>query len=543
MGSGASAQAEPKFATGPQPTEFAVASISHAEPWSPPPDFGTFDRLHFHLLDGSDLPNEDTAFGESDPFVKVTPVLGAVPSPLTETESYPAKIHVFKSKVKTNTANPCWNRLGTLLYPRGEGATTGFQVVLADKDGGFLRGGADDVLLDHTFDVPGEHGAWHEASVAVKGGGGKGTLRFRYRTSAAEDKIVSRAEMDAFAFEERVLELTKSTPTAGGGAPKAVLQYRVSPGRNKALLWLHGRCDAFMHPHVGKVFEAAGFDIFVLNTRNSGACVKRGHLESGNPYLMSHPGPGANFDEFSDDEIAQALAIIHAPEGAGGKSKYRQTLGYAHSTGGIVLINHLIEKGDEGFDGFVFNSPFLDWGMGGLAETLLESAAIPVLKGLCDLGAKASDDTLPKARVGLPNAWALKLRSQIEYDPSTRPVYGVPVTLGFAMACNKCFAKFEKRGKDAAAPPVTMKPFLCITSRQDDVLDATDTLGRIDWLGPRRTEVEIPEGGHDVTLSTEPEIVESVLGYLRTWLASQGFSAAAAAAAGKAPGPPTVSGN
>jgi alpha-beta hydrolase superfamily lysophospholipase len=69
-----------------------------------------------------------------------------------------------------------------------------------------------------------------------------------------------------------------------------------------------------------------------------------------------------------NDQVAQALQLIQqqtkdsGAEGEGSSTPYYKTLlGYAHSTGGPVLLNYLMEHGDAAFDGFIFNSPFLDW--------------------------------------------------------------------------------------------------------------------------------------------------------------------------------------
>ena len=41
--------------------------------------------------------------------------------------------------------------------------------------------------------------------------------------------------------------------------------------------------------------------------------------------------------------------------------KYDKVVGYGHSTGGAILINYLMKMGDDSFNGFIFNAPFLDW--------------------------------------------------------------------------------------------------------------------------------------------------------------------------------------
>ena len=51
-------------------------------------------------------------------------------------------------------------------------------------------------------------------------------------------------------------------------------------------------------------------------------------------------------------------------------------LGYGHSTGAPVILDYIMANGDGAFAGFIFNSPFLDWGRvgGWLNKRILQHA-------------------------------------------------------------------------------------------------------------------------------------------------------------------------
>lgn len=81
-------------------------------------------------------------------------------------------------------------------------------------------------------------------------------------------------------------------------------------------------------------------------------------------------------------------------------------------------------------------------------------------------------------------SWASKLFSQYYFDFGSRPLYKVPVTIGFAKSVTKVHKELMKWKQQKKH--VTLKPILCITSNDDDILTASETLTRIDAIGPSR---------------------------------------------------------
>lgn len=241
-----------------------------------------------------------------------------------------------------------------------------------------------------------------------------------------------------------------------------------------------------------------------------------------------------DFGEYHDD-VAQAVAFIRS------RGMYDQLLGYAHSTGAPVLLDYLMAHGDSDFSGFIFNSPFLDWGWvgGWLNKKILVhlpawSTALRAFTDDSEIlsggGASAWALQAPLARVALhalartsrPDAAHSQMWSQYGFDPACRPVYRVPLTIGYCRAINKVHAKLRRRS--AAGVPTTLKPFVVLTSKGDDVLNGDETMVHAHSIGPSRTLIELTYARHDVFCSDEADVVDSALRHLHSWLSSQGFA-------------------
>jgi hypothetical protein len=215
--------------------------------------------------------------------------------------------------------------------------------------------------------------------------------------------------------------------------------------------------------------------------------------------------------------------------------KYGKVLGYAHSTGGPVLINYLMKRGDADFDGFMFNSPFLDWSADAvgseLEEFVIEHLDIATSANLMQNDSKLGKTETPEELKETPlkylneeivlNAWSSKLWSQYYFDFRCRPLYSVPMTPGFAKGINTVHNTLLKMQKDKKF--VTLKPMVCITSRADDTLTASETLTRIDIVGPARYEIELHYNAHDVFLSEDEDDVRMAVEMARVWMDSKGF--------------------
>ncbi len=352
-------------------------------------------------------------------------------------------------------------------------------------------------------------------------------LEFSLMITDASDRIVSPKDMEAiydrqenggYKYSQQIF-LDDTEEVVGDN--HAVLESWKHSESNKAVLWVLGRNDCFMHPHVARaLFWSHGYDLYVLNYKMNGLCRKCGFIRD--PHFNSHNHSG-NFNTYIPD-IEQSLKEIHSQE-------YEVVLGYAHSTGGPVLLNYLIENGDEHFDGFLFNSPFLDWGFvgGDLVELVLENASVLSAMGAMDTETKIGVATTPEGTTPLMylgqeivlSDWSARLWSLYYFVWTARPLYKVPMTVGFANGVTDVHRKMKDlRTKNR---PITAKPFLCITSRGDDVLKAPETLGRADWIGPCRWEIELNDNGHDVFLSYDASDTNMAIQMCRTWMKNRNF--------------------
>jgi alpha-beta hydrolase superfamily lysophospholipase len=282
-----------------------------------------------------------------------------------------------------------------------------------------------------------------------------------------------------------------------------------------------------MHPHVaGKLFWDHGYDLYVLNYKQTGRCHKRGWVT--NPYFNSHNKHG-NFDVYNSD-IMKSLEIVNASR------EYETLLGYGHSTGAPVLVNYIMEYGDAAFDGFIFNSPFLDWGFvgGDMVEFALkrtsffQKLSVGYMSNNTMLGIVATPDALKDTPIRyldhdvVLSDWSARMWSLYYFDWTCRPLYSVPMTAGFAKGVTAVHSKLEKwhlKNKRV----VTSKPFFVITSRGDDVLKSPETLSRADWIGSNRCEVELDNNGHDVFLGQDKEDVDMAVDMVAVWMKNKKF--------------------
>ncbi len=119
-------------------------------------------------------------------------------------------------------------------------------------------------------------------------------------------------------------------------------------------------------------------------------------------------------------------------------SGYDRVLGYIHSTGGPVFLNYIMKNGDDFFDAFIFNSPFLDWGSAAVGGDMFEFALenlhcvtslTPMTNDFELQSYKTPEGNKPATYLNreiVLNAWSAKLWTQFFFDFRCRPLYSVP---------------------------------------------------------------------------------------------------------------------
>lgn len=124
------------------------------------------------------------------------------------------------------------------------------------------------------------------------------------------------------------------------------------------------------------------------------------------------------------------------------------------------------------FSRHLYPARFLEWGwVGGfIFKSALKNITLVDLIGMSNDSPLTPEKT-PKQLKDSPikylgqevviSAWHAKLWSLYHFDPEVRPLYHVPVTVGFAKAVVKTHNRFKALNENHRA--VTSKPFLLIT--------------------------------------------------------------------------------
>lgn len=165
-----------------------------------------------------------------------------------------------------------------------------------------------------------------------------------------------------------------------------------------------------------------------------------------------------------------------------------------------------------------------------MIEFVLENTGFLERFGGMDKDAKVGVATTPEGERPLVyldqevvmSDWSARLWSLYYFDWRIRPLYKVPMTVGFAQGVTAVHRKMEAMHE--AKRPITVKPFLCITSRGDDVLKAPETLSRADWIGPGRWEIELNDNGHDIFLSYDKSDTDMAISMCLTWMKNRKFA-------------------
>ncbi|CAJ1935005.1 unnamed protein product [Cylindrotheca closterium] len=343
--------------------------------------------------------------------------------------------------------------------------------------------------------------------------------------SDCAERTVSQEDVANFLQSTDTVEYSEAVIDADKDADKAVLQiWKHKEPAKKAVLWHLGRNDCFMHPHVANpLFIDNGYDIYVLNYSANGLCNRFGFVDD--PNLRSHN----NIKDFNLylSQIEKSIEMMK--DG----TSYDKVIGYAHSTGGPVLINYLLERGDDAFDGFIFNAPFLEWGsMNFGGSQLIEDMTLFLLNNHPDPDKKWGTASTPEELKETPvvykdtevvvSAWSAKLWSSFFFDWRSRPLHNVATTTGFAGGVSKVHKKLVKRAKKHHY--ATLKPLIVLSSRGDDVLQSNETLTFVDGVGPARVEIELGYNSHDVFLSSEVDGVGMAVNFIKSWMDAKGFA-------------------
>ncbi|TYC99366.1 alpha/beta hydrolase [Arthrobacter echini] len=278
-------------------------------------------------------------------------------------------------------------------------------------------------------------------------------------------------------------------------------------GRVRAVLYLHGFSDYFLHAELARALHEQGWAFFALDLHKYGRSLRPGQT----------PGFATSLEDYDADLEAALRAIRQRLDERAAVPVTVDLVLMAHSMGGLIatLWAH---RNPGRIAALVLNSPWLDL----QGSALLRTAA----QGILDTVSRRR----PKARIPLPEL-GFYFRNisdsrdgEWPIDPAWRPEAGFPVRVGWLRAV--------LAGHAVLADGVSIAvPVLVVCSRAstisatwseamrytDSILDVTPMVHRAAELGDDVTLRRLPGALHDVFLS-EPAVrregTAAVLGWL-----------------------------
>ncbi|MUK01142.1 alpha/beta fold hydrolase [Vibrio cholerae] len=288
---------------------------------------------------------------------------------------------------------------------------------------------------------------------------------------------------------------------------------REVPGRLRAILYVHGFSDYFLHRELAGSLHARGWAFFALDLHKHGRSLLPGQT----------PGFTTSLDEYDEDLDAAIAAIEERLDVAPGSGAVDLVL-MAHSTGGLTCALWAA-RNHERIAALILDSPWLDT----LGSALLRSAA----HGILDTVSRRR----PKARLRLPE-FGFYFRSisdtrdgEWTIDPAWRPEAGFPIRAGWLAAVLAGHAALA-RGVSIDVPVLVLCSAASTLSttwndamlETDSVLDVTAMVRRAAELGPDVTIRRFAGALHDVFLSRR-DVRTHAVDVVAHWLEANGVRA------------------
>ncbi len=258
---------------------------------------------------------------------------------------------------------------------------------------------------------------------------------------------------------------------------------------DKAVLYVHGYNDYFFQSQLGDSVTANGYNFYAVDLRKYGRSI----LEHQDPFFCK------NLKEYYAD-VDTSLGIIRSE---GNKEIYL----LAHSTGGLITSLYLHDHAlPLPVKGLILNSPFLDMNM----SWLLEKIGIPLVSFIGIF--------CPRMKVqgyGEPHYSHSLLEDhngEWNYNTDWKKLNGHPKRAGWIRAIHRGHKKAHKN-LEITCPILVMSSDRSAREnegwhdkylRSDIVLDVEDIQKYGARLGNRVTLDTIPDGMHDLILSSEP---------------------------------------
>lgn len=273
---------------------------------------------------------------------------------------------------------------------------------------------------------------------------------------------------------------------------------------DKAILYVHGYNDYFFQKAMANRFIDSSYNFYAVDLRKYG----RSYMKHQYPFQVYR------ISEYYAD-IDSAIANMQA-EGM------QEIILMAHSTGGLITSLYCNEnKSHLQVRGLILNSPFFDMNQSWFKENIL----IPLVSfwGIFFKNTRISES--------MSTAYAESLlknyHGEWEFDTNMKYIAPPPLTSGWMHAIHQAQRKLQK-GLQIPCPILLMYSDKSVYGQEwhplyqagDGVLDVKDIQKYGLKLGKNVTRKEIPNGLHDLVLSSK-EARENVYSTMFTWLHNQ----------------------
>ncbi|MEG2178294.1 MAG: alpha/beta hydrolase [Bacteroidales bacterium] len=276
-----------------------------------------------------------------------------------------------------------------------------------------------------------------------------------------------------------------------------------SQASSKAILYVHGYNDYFFQKDLANRFVDSGYHFYAIDLRKYG----RSYLRHQYPFQVHH------ISEYFAD-LDSAITLMQS-EGM------HEIILMAHSTGGLISSLYCHENRTHlAVKGLILNSPFLDMNQSWFKENI----AIPLVSFW---GLFFKNTPIPES---MNTAYAESLlknyHGEWEFDTTRKYPSAPPLTSGWIRAIHRAHKSVQK-GLQIPCPILVLFSSQSVYGkwhqgyqRGDGVLDVHDIQKYSLNLGSNVTQKEIPEGLHDLILSS-PKVRENVYISMFAWIYAQ----------------------
>lgn len=452
------------------------------------------------ILQVSNLPLESMGTDWPDPQISLHMDADLPPSIYF---SGPLQDYTWPTKWNSPTNSSDWEGLGLVSYLKGTARSMTVSIMEMNQVDQHYQ-----VFHKRIFDLPELEQDWTHVTLTDN----EIVMELSLRRSS-EPLFTEKDHVD-MQLTERLIPLENGE--------LASLAHRTKKHHRKAVLYIAGRSDSFAHPHLMQLyFNEKGFDFYALDQRRSGRA--RRFLK--NVYL------GNDVHDFSIlyEDVNLALEYIRA------QKDYELVVAHCHSNGALVLFSYLLQRQkkrllllekDEAainrkddFDGYVLNSPFLDWGHvgGSFNEFVLKNANLL----MTPFGSDAIMEVY--SHYGSLNDWWTKTWLLYRWNLAWKPIITNSMTLNYAHAVTALHYEIlatSKEEDDDNQDSVLLgdKPTLVLSSLSDDILDHAETMALARKLHSHPTVKEFEWHCHDVTKSFTKELNQEANDAIGDWL-------------------------